>query len=183
MCRASQRPVFHPILTLPSIQYYESYRAALRESRQNHVSTYQFLDAASDSLFNYYVNMRTSENLPDGYVNATYLWLVEAEIFVGEVSIRHRLTDALRTFGGHIGYAVRPSKWNQGYGTAMLSMALDYAHQSLDLHRVLVTCNDDNLASARIIEKNGGVLQDKIINVIEGEKRLTRRYWIDISDR
>jgi predicted acetyltransferase len=50
----------------------------------------------------------------------------------------------------------------------------------LPLKKVLLTCKDDNYGSIAVIEKNGGVLQDKIEDVVNGEKRLTRRYWIEI---
>ena len=110
-----------------------------------------------------------------------YLWLVDGEEFVGEISIRHRLTDALTRFGGHIGYGIRYSQWNKGRGTEMLSKALLYAKDVIGLDRVLLTCGDDNLGSARVIEKNGGMLQDKIINIINDKERLTRRYWIIIE--
>lgn len=87
--------------------------------------------------------------MPNGYVKATYLWLIDDDEFIGEVSIRHSLTDSLLFFGGNIGYGVRYSKWNNGIGTTMLSMALNYAKEVIGLNKVLITCNDDNLRSAR----------------------------------
>ena len=84
------------------------------------------------------------------------------------------------SFGGNIGYGIRYSKWNKGYGTIMLSLALKYAKEVIGLNKVLITCDDNNVGSARIIEKNFGLLQDKIINVIDGVERITRRYWIEI---
>ena len=44
-----------------------------------------------------------------------------------KISIRHRLTDDLKRYGGHIGYDVRYSEWNKGYGTLMLRLALEKA--------------------------------------------------------
>ena len=64
----------------------------------------------------------------------------------------------------------------------MLSRTLQYASGVLGLSRVLITCNDDNYGSARVIEKNGGILQDKVINTIQGAEILTRRYWIDLAN-
>lgn len=97
------------------------------------------------------------------------------EEFIGEISIRHSLTDSLMRFGGNIGYGIRYTKWNNSFGIMMLSMAIDYAREVLGLYKILITCNDNNLDSARVIERNGGVLQDKIANVIDGVERLTRR--------
>lgn len=62
----------------------------------------------------------------------------------------------------------------------MLSKAIAYAKDALGLSRVLITCDDDNYGSARVIEKNGGVLQDKITNKIDGVDVITRRYWIEL---
>lgn len=168
-------------LIFPEKKFYQSYIEAVNEYRLHNISTYEFLDADHCDIFKQAEDFRTGRNLPDGYVKATYLWLVHKGEFIGEISIRHALTDSLLRFGGNIGYGVRFSKWNQGFGTVMLSLALKYAKETLGLHKVLITCNDNNLGSARVIEKNGGVLQDKIKNTIDGKDRITRRYWISLS--
>ncbi|WP_142412864.1 GNAT family N-acetyltransferase [Hathewaya massiliensis] len=168
-------------LIAPCKKYYSSYIEAIKEFSEHEVDTYQFLDASKYDIFEKIQNFKTGKNLPLNYVKATYLWLVEDDEFIGEVSIRHELTDSLLCFGGNIGYGIRYSKWNKGYGTIMLSLALKYAKEVIGLEKVLITCNDNNLGSARVIEKNFGVLQDKIINVIDGVERITRRYWIEIK--
>ena len=166
-------------LVLPSRLHYHSYVSAIEEYEKHGVDTYDFMDVTKYDIFERFENFKNGKNLPSGYVKSTYLWFVHDEKFIGEASIRHSLTDSLLRFGGHIGYGVRYSEWNKGYGTIMLSETLRYARKNLFLDRILITCNDTNIGSARIIEKNGGVLQDKIINVIDGSERLTRRYWID----
>ncbi|HIS68324.1 MAG TPA: GNAT family N-acetyltransferase [Candidatus Gallacutalibacter stercoravium] len=165
-------------LITPDKRYYASYKEAIQEYRCHHVDTYHFFDTEKYDIFQKIENYRTGRNLPAGYVRATYLWLVDGDEFVGEISIRHSLTDSLMRFGGNIGYGVRYSRRNSGAGTFMLSKALTYAKEVIGLTRVLITCDEDNLGSARVIEKNGGVLQDKIINTIEGVERITKRYWI-----
>lgn len=86
------------------------------------------------------------------------------------------MNDALLQRGGHIGYGVRYSEWNRGYGTKMLALALEKAKE-LHISSVLITCNDDNIASARVMEKNGFVLKDKTVVSEDGSDLLTRRYW------
>lgn len=168
-------------LTIPSELYYPSYVEATKEYHDHHVNTYIFLATTScKDLLEQVENFRTGENLPDGYVKDTYLWLVDHKTFLGEVSIRHTLTDSLSRFGGNIGYGIRYSEWNKGKGTIMLSKALIYAKEIIGLDKVLLTCNDDNYSSQRIIEKNGGQLQDTITNTINGLPRQTRRYWIHL---
>lgn len=142
---------------------------AIAEYRAHGLDTTSFLGVGNNDFFARVTELREGRNLPKGYVAATYLWLVEGDEFLGEISIRHALTDALLRFGGNIGYAVRYSRWNTGVGTKMLTMTLEYAKNTLGLTKALVTCNDENIGSARVIEKNGGILQDKIENVINGK--------------
>lgn len=123
------------------------------------------------------------ENLPQGYVPGDEFWLLEPSLerILGIIRLRHRLTPYLEERGGHIGYAIRPLERRKGYGTQMLAMLLAWvrdpdwrAARRLALRRVLVTCDSDNTASARIIEANGGVLENRVWS--EGE--LISRYWI-----
>lgn len=119
------------------------------------------------------------KNLPEGWVPDSTYWLVENERKVlGQSSLRHRLRPALAKRGGHIGYYIRPSERRRGYGTVILRLTLTKAEE-LGLKRVLVTCDDGNIASVRIIEKCGGVLSDKVM--VEGYVAPTRRYWIDLK--
>lgn len=123
-------------------------------------------------------DFRHARNLPEGWVGASTFWLVDDELqrFLGQIDIRHQLTDSLLRYGGHIGYAIRLNEWNKGYGTLMLSLALPHA-RVLGIERCLITCDDDNIGSARVMEKNGFVLGDKVPNLIDGQAIVTRRYW------
>lgn len=104
-----------------------------------------------------------------GWVPCTTLWYVEGSEYLGRLAIRHRLTRWLLELGGHIGYDVRPSARRKGYATDMLRDALPIAKQ-LGIEDVLVTCDVDNTASRRVIEKNGGRLED--------ERGGKLRFWI-----
>ena len=88
---------------------------------------------------------------------STYWLLSQEEVLLGEVRIRHRLTQALEDCGGHIGYMVRPCERGKGYATSMLAMALEKS-RALGLKRVMVTYEPGNIASARVVQKNGGKL-------------------------
>jgi predicted acetyltransferase len=93
------------------------------------------------------------------WVPQTTFWYVEAGNYLGSIRIRHRLTPSLLEEGGHIGYDVRPTARLQGHATAMLARALQFA-ASLGLDQVLVTCDEDNVGSRRVIEANGGRYED-----------------------
>ena len=173
-----------PKLILPCEEYLNSYLEACTEFQEHNVTTYTLhnpdcFNDWKDTIFKTFYDDRNGINLKDGYVPATTFWLVDNNEFIGTGSIRHHLTEKLEKFGGHIGYAIRYSKWNQGYGTKQLELLIKEAAK-LGLKRVLVTCNENNIASARVIEKNGGVYFDTIINVIDGVPRSTKRYWIDL---
>ncbi len=111
------------------------------------------------------------------FVPATHLWAVTEERFAGRISIRHELTATLRIEGGHIGYDTVPSFRGRGVATEMLRQALPVA-RALGLTEVLVTCDDTNAASIRVIEKNGGVLQETL--VLAPDRPRKRRYWIGL---
>ena len=161
-------------LVIPIEKYLKSYREAYDAYMQMGGGSYGMTNACETDIFQKYDDYRNERNLKPDRVGADYYWLVDDEkaFYIGEITIRHRLNDTLRLRGGHIGYVIRRSEWNKGYGTAMLSLALEKAKER-GMERVLCTCNDDNIGSARVMEKNGFVLQDKVL--VDGI--LCRRYW------
>lgn len=93
-----------------------------------------------------------------GFVPHTTWWWVDGEEWFGRVDVRHRLTDRLREVGGHVGYDVRPSRRREGHATAMLAAVLPRA-RALGVPQALITCDVANTASRRVIEANGGALE------------------------
>lgn len=167
-------------LVRPSKALLPSYIEAGEEYRAHGVTTYAFMDPARHDVLARIESFRTGVGLPERYVRADYLWLEEGGKFIAEVSIRHTLNSSLLRYGGNIGYGVRLGYWNRGVGTRLLGLALEFARSELNLSRALITCDDGNIGSARVIEKNGGVLQDRIANITGGTLVTTRRYWIDL---
>ena len=93
-----------------------------------------------------------------GYVPQTILWWVAGDEYLGRLGIRHYLNEGLRRRGGHIGFEVRPGARGLGHATVMLGAALPLA-AGLHIHPAHVDCDRDNVASRRVIEKNGGLLE------------------------
>jgi predicted acetyltransferase len=112
---------------------------------------------------------RLTTDPPADFVPATTYWWTDESTFLGRINLRHRLNQHLSEIGGHIGYDVRPTARRQGHATAMLTAVLPHA-AALGIDKALVTCDNDNTASRKVIEANGGVLED------ERDGKL--RYWV-----
>jgi len=136
----------------------------------------RLLDMDYKTWLDFTYKIEAADTCPPNLVPAhTYFLVQENKKIIGAVNIRHYLNDYLFNFGGHIGYGIRPSERNNGYASLMLSMALPIA-KGLGINRVLVTCNKNNVGSAKTMIKNGGVLE----NEVAGDGEITQRYWIEV---
>jgi predicted acetyltransferase len=124
------------------------------------------------------IDHRHGRELPAGFVPSSFLVADVGGEIVGRASIRHELNEFLRTQGGHIGYAVRPAHRRRGYATEILRQSLIIARAE-GVDRVLVTCDDDNVGSAAVIEACGGVLEAVVPASEARDGRAIRRYGID----
>ncbi|MDR2180096.1 MAG: GNAT family N-acetyltransferase [Synergistaceae bacterium] len=174
-------------LILPKEEYLDSCVKAGEELYSLNIKTFGLydpdvmdVDPWKKTILKFYEMARQGVNLPSGHVPSSTFWLVEDGEFVGIGNVRHRLTDALLRFGGHIGYAIRPTKWNQGYGTLLLKFLLKEAAR-LGIEEVLLTCDKANIASAEVMKKNGAIFLDAFEDVIDGKPRTTCRYTIAVD--
>jgi predicted acetyltransferase len=97
---------------------------------------------------------------------------------IGRIAIRHELNDFLRRIGGHVGFIVRPSFRKMGVASEMLRQLLETA-QAKEIQKILITCDETNVASEKAIIKNGGVFEGLVTN---GEKPRKKRFWIDLTE-
>lgn len=121
-------------------------------------------------------DQQRGKDLPPNHVPSTFLFAFVGARIVGRVSIRHSLNDFLERVGGHVGYVVVPEFRRRGYATEILRQAILIVRERFGIRSVLVTCDDDNVGSSKVIEKNGGQLE----NVVTGPDlpKPKRRYWI-----
>jgi predicted acetyltransferase len=125
------------------------------------------------------LNAREADIPKEGWVRDTTYWAVSGNNeVVGRIAIRHELNDFLKKAGGHIGYIVRPSWRKKGVATEMLRILL-LTKRAQSIGKILVTCDDGNIASEKTIITNGGVLENKI--EISPTKPLKKRFWIQIT--
>jgi len=114
--------------------------------------------------------------LAPGFVPSSTYWLLDgAEEIVAVSNLRHALTEPLLTFGGHIGFGVRPSERRKGYATEILRQTLFVARE-LGIEDVLVTCDKGNIGSEQAILRNGGEYSGE--EYIEAHSSVVQRYWI-----
>jgi predicted acetyltransferase len=159
----------------------KTFRAAVMEFKL-HNPDWGFAFNLDDSKnFTYYCDLLSNQSHGRdlrGFVPNSYMGAFVNGKCIGRSSIRHELNDMLRSTGGHIGYGVIPSERGKGYAREILRLSLEYL-KAKGLNRVLVTCSDDNIASIRTIESNGGVLENKVSSA--GANEITRRYWFDFQ--
>lgn len=108
----------------------------------------------------------------------SYILVDEMGHIYGGTNIRHELNEALYIHGGHIGYLIRPSERMKGYGSFLLKLALEKCRE-IHIDTVLVTCREDNIGSAKVIENNGGVYENSML--CEENNLMFRRYWFSLK--
>ena len=124
------------------------------------------------------LNKRSCEDtVPKGLVpSSTYLGVREKDNYiVGMIDIRHYLNEYLTQVGGNIGYSVRKTERNKGYAKQMLKLALEKCKE-LKIKKVLITCNEDNIASEKVILSANAKFED--IRNVDGENK--KRFWIEL---
>lgn len=164
-----------------STLYKDSFLVGLRAMQDDgRYLQYDLAQAAAnfDAFVQKLRDKKDRAKIPPDRVPQTDYWLYEDRTtFVGHLSLRYELNEHLLLWGDHIGYWIHPAHRRQGYGTTALRLGLAKA-RVIGLHRALVTCDETNLGSKKIIEANGGQLEDAI--QIEDDPIKKLRYWIDI---
>lgn len=108
-------------------------------------------------------NHRSKDTAGDDWVPSTTFFAVRNsdQKIIGIIDIRHHIQHPfLMEYGGHIGYAVRPSERRKGYAAEILTLGLGYAKE-LGLEKVMLGCYSDNEGSVKTILKNKGILEQE----------------------
>ena len=175
-------------MALKLIKLTEAYKEALAEmidewkkdQEMNHTNHSPWAIFKNDCRdFGRYLENLEVKTEADGRVPDSVFFLLDEDRnrLLGAVNIRHYLNEDLLREGGHIGDGIRPSERRKGYATEMIRLALTEC-KKLGIHKVLMTCEKDNIGSAKSIINNGGILENEFINS-EGETE--QRYWITLS--
>lgn len=169
-------------LVLPTPEYEEKLMDYKREFIENGDS----MDGSAglnnaetfEEWYSAFLDNLKEETVRKGLVPATTYMAISTDNgrLIGMIDIRHRLNDYLLNYGGHIGYSIRKSERKQGYATEMLALALKECTK-LNIKKVLITCDKENIASVKTMINNGAKLENEIP---EGN-RITQRYWITLD--
>ena len=169
-------------LTEPNIEYQETFLAGMLEFHQEGKMLQYNFQLVSQNFEKFLYHLRTQQDwtkLAPHIIPQRHFWLIDDDEFIGILSLRRGPDEAFIRISGHIGYQVRPSKRRRGYGKELLRRGLQKAKE-LGITRVLLTCDEDNIASKKVIESNGGQFEKAIL--IDGGPIKKLRYWIDLSD-
>lgn len=167
-------------LVKPSIEYQDEYLDFYEEWKSSGESIVPWVVSRDPSDFEgmiqFLLENENREHIPENWVPSSTYWLVsDDKRVIGAVNIRHDLTEKLFNCGGHIGYGIRPTERQKGYATKLLAMALEKT-QGLGIKKVLVVCDEGNIASEKTILNNGGI-PDTIFTEEDGN--VVKRFWIE----
>lgn len=127
------------------------------------------------------VNICATDEILSPYKTLTSTFLAvrkDDNKIIGTIQVRHTLTDELLEDGGNIGYSIRPDERKKGYATQMLKLALEFC-KKLGLNKVLLDCEESNIASAKTMLKCGAIFDKRQINPLPGGGVETlHKYWI-----
>lgn len=150
----------------PSENLFEEYFNACKESYDNNIDEWKpfnpdHYEQWKECILDVYRNYENGVNIPEEMPRTYTYWCVEDNTFIGEIQLRPFLNEMQAKTWGHLAYAIRYTKWNQGYGTILLKKALDKAKE-FQLTDVYVACHETNIGSIKVIEKNNGQLVNRI---------------------
>ncbi len=75
---------------------------------------------------------------------------------------------------GSLGWILHRDYWRQGLGSELAAELIRHGFEDLRLHRIWASCHGDNVASYRVMERNGMRREAHFV-----QKRLHRGIWSD----
>ncbi len=155
-------------LILPTKKYEKSYNSLIKEAYN--YGDYKEMgnslirdNETFNSMLKRVNNRRFGKNIVKCDVPSTIYWIIHKNEIVGTIDLRHKLNKSYLEKYGHVAYYIKPSKRNNKIATNALKIALN-KYKKMYAKKILITCYDDNIFSKKVIIKNGGILNDKVID-------------------
>jgi predicted acetyltransferase len=165
-------------LIKPNLKYQDSYLSFIKElgDEERYPFPLDFDHSDFSAMLDKVQDFEQGLNLPTGYVPSSTYWLVENHEIIGVSNLRHHLNDQLLKTGGHIGLSIRPSCRGGKLSIQLLHLTLAEA-VSKGISEVHIHCYRENLASSRMIEACGGVLDSEVLAV----GQVVLRYVVELE--
>jgi predicted acetyltransferase len=145
-------------ICLADMKYLLSYQEYLTECFGDGLQKYQAAALAPKSYLENIIAHEQGQNLPSNTPEtASYFCLINDEV-VGTIRYRRGSNRLIEQVIGHTGYDTKPSVRGKGVAKYMLS----WLQEQVLTEHIIVTCEQNNLASKKVIESCGG----KFINQI-----------------
>ena len=159
----------------PSLLYKESFLEFVEDVKSTGYESYELYTKSEEDFEEFVTDLTNSSkgiNLQDGWAPCSCYWLVDdsGEV-IGVIRIRHRVDSDFLQMIGHIGYEIKSSRRKEGYGRKLLELGLTEARK-MGLEKVLITCDEDNIASLRIIQKFNGKYKKLFVDDESGKNVL-----------
>lgn len=94
-------------------------------------------------------NVLTEEQTKEFIKKEGYYAVEKEKRVIGHISF-------IKYFGEHtyeIGWVFHPDFYNQGYATEAAQAIINYGFNQMKLHRIVATCQPENIGSFRVMEK------------------------------
>lgn len=168
-------------LIKPNKNYKDSFLAYTKEIKNSGSETYELYKLAEVNFEEYINELKNTElgiGLPEGWVPSNNYWLIDSNNEVlGVIRIRHRVDNECLQTIGHIGYEIKKTRRREGNGNQILKLRLVEATK-IGIDNILITCNEQNIGSVKIIEKNDGKLRSSFRDLDTGERVL--QYTVEL---
>jgi predicted acetyltransferase len=168
-------------LVSPSLEYKNSFLKGLKELMPESPApeSLQWTIDNFEKYLNSFTNVKDGGNVSMGKVPYSEYWLIDKNEYVGTIIIRHEPSGRYENIKSHVYFHIIPSKRTRGYGSKALELGLKKAEE-IGLKELIITCDESNIASQKIIEKNGGILTEQTTSP-DGERM--RKYIIKLTLR
>lgn len=166
----------------PQLKWQASFNGLLNEAQSAHeVSEVGQAYRPNEDFSAMCIRLKNREqgiNIHPQDVPSCLYWIldVERDVIVGILDMRYKIKGDYFERLGHVAYYIKPNERKKGYATKALKEVLKL-YKSKEYSKILITCYKDNIASRKVIQKNGGTLESEKKDP-KNSSHIIQRWWI-----
>ncbi len=164
-------------ITKADIGHAELFKNYAKDCVQEGLELYDEAKLDSHAYLKKRIAYSEGKELPAGWAPISTYFYIESGIICGSIRFRHGTNEYIENVIGHIGYDTLLRARGRGVATKMLRWIVN----NIIEHRVIITCDEDNTASSRVIEKCGGEENSWILHRI-GDAMYVYKVFFIYSD-